>query len=216
MKRALGGYENRGLTIVEVLVVIATLGIIAMIILARPPHDRSIRINCTSNLKQVGIAFRVWEGDNGDHYPMTISTKKDGTMEYAGGSNFFRHFQVMSNELNNPIVLICPQDSRKPADDFTNMSNANISYFVGLDADETWPAMPLAGDRKLLTNGVAVKPGLLVFGVTNAVSIAWQVKMHNGAGNVALADGSVQQFSSAALQQMLQNSGTNVIRLGVP
>ena len=27
------------------------------------------KINCINNLKQVGLAFRIWEGDNGDKYP---------------------------------------------------------------------------------------------------------------------------------------------------
>ena len=34
------------------------------------------RINCVNNLKQVGLAFRIWEGDNNDKYPMAVSTAK--------------------------------------------------------------------------------------------------------------------------------------------
>ena len=34
------------------------------------------RINCVNNLKQDGLAFRIWEGDNGDKYPMAVSTDK--------------------------------------------------------------------------------------------------------------------------------------------
>lgn len=32
------------------------------------------RINCVNNLKQIGLAFRIWSGDNDDKYPFDVST----------------------------------------------------------------------------------------------------------------------------------------------
>lgn len=56
-------------------------------------------------------------------------------MEFCavGGDGFdrnaARHFQVMSNELSTPKLLICPQDkARKPAADFVNLQAGNVTY----------------------------------------------------------------------------------------
>ena|ERR1041385_2148903 len=48
--------------------------------------------------KTNGLSFRVWEGDNGDKYPMQVSRTNGGSMEFITGPNAFLHFQVMSND----------------------------------------------------------------------------------------------------------------------
>jgi len=40
--------------------------------------------------------------------------------------------------------------------------------------------------------------------------------MHKNQGNVALADGSVQAFSSSRLQEVLSNTGVATNRLAMP
>jgi prepilin-type processing-associated H-X9-DG protein len=45
------------------------------------------------------------------------------------------------------------------------------------------------------------------FPTTSTVSVGWMDNMHAKQGNVALADGSVQQFSRSRLQEALRNSG---------
>jgi len=104
---------NRALTLIEVLVVI--VGVAAILLwLTLPSRPRAgakaVRINCVNNLKQAGLAFRVWEGDNNDHFPMKGITNRLGEMERANLTNMFRNFQVMFNELINPKVLICSTD----------------------------------------------------------------------------------------------------------
>lgn len=108
---------------------------------------------CITQLKQIGLAFRMWALDNGDHYPFNVSTRSGGTMELcAPGKDGFEeraavHFQVMSNELASPKILVCPADtSRHPAADFRNLQTANVSYFVrsGTNIDETNPEEVLA------------------------------------------------------------------------
>ena len=142
----------------------------------------------------------------------------------------------MSNEVNNPKVLVCPSDTRTQANSFDGpninnnnlgkVQNAAISYFVGKDADETFPAMLLSGDRNVCDNPTIPAPGpnapngysvadtvltgyAHYFGIPTIITTGdgWSPKQHNGAGNVGLSDGSVQQVTSSGFRQLLSRSG---------
>jgi prepilin-type N-terminal cleavage/methylation domain-containing protein len=172
--------RGRGFTLTELLVVIVVLAIVALVLLpaiSSGPHG-PMKINCVNNMKQVGLAFRIWEGDNGGKYPMQVSVPNGGAMELAVRGDVSAIFRVMSNELSTTKVLVCPQDrKRTAATDFAGgLSDANISYFVGLDAEDTiFPQMVLSGDDNLDVNGVRVRPGILNLS-TNA-PVEWTEKV---------------------------------------
>ena len=183
--------------------------------------QNSARRQCVNNLKQVELAFKTWAVDNSDRFPMAVPSKEGGTKEFVEGGNAFRHFQVMSNELTTPKILICPADSRKlrpqvegqPAQGFGDLQNASISYFVGLDANDTKPSVFLLGDRNV-TNGVS--PVHTVLALRPEIPARWTETIHMNQGNVGLADGTIQQASSPKLQQMLQKSGDSINRIALP
>jgi len=208
---------KRAFTLIELIVIIFCVVMLGALVVGGLSRAREQAHSscCNCNLKQIGLSFRTWSGDHEDRFPMSVSTNKGGSLEWASGPGMFRHFQVMSNELNNPIVLVCPRDNRKPAKDFTNFSNTNLSYFAAFDGDETYPAMPLAGDWNLTKSNLALGPGLAVF--NTSVDIAgWSKKLHKERGNLGICDGSVQNATSAGLQLYFQRSGTNVLRLAIP
>ena len=215
MKTLLRDNQNHAVTLLELLVVLAVLAVAAAILLPDILRPRPVmRINCVNNLKQIGLATRVWEGDNNDKYPPSVSVTNGGSMEYSTGPNEWRHFQVMSNELSTPKVLICPRDtSRFFATNFTFMNNSNISFFFGVDASETNSMMFLSGDRNI-TNGTLVKNSMLEL-TTNRPS-GWTSEIHNKVGNVALADASVQQVSVTGLRTTVANTGLATNRLQMP
>jgi prepilin-type processing-associated H-X9-DG protein len=205
------------LTLVELLVIVAIVAIMASLIGVPNSRDKAeaVRIQCLSNLKQIGIAFRVWEGDHDDHYPMTVYTNQFGGPMYITSTDMFRYFQAMSNEISNPQILICPADKkRETATNFTSdFNSSHISYFVGLDADETNSAAFLAGDSNI-TNGLPARNGLMEL-MTNQ-NVGWTRERHHEAGNVAMADGSVQQFSTPALNTASKHTGFATNRLLMP
>jgi hypothetical protein len=72
-------------------------------------REHAMSINCINNLKQFGLAVRIWANDNGEINPPNIV--------------------VMSNELSNAKILICPADKgRVAATDFATFTTANCSY----------------------------------------------------------------------------------------
>ena len=111
-------------------------------------------------------------------------------------------------------LLICPSDRRTPASNFGELRDGNNSYFVGLDAADSLPQLPLSGDRNLMTNGVPVGSGLLVL-TTNSV-VGWTSAIHQNSANVLLGDGSVQQATSSRLRDQVANSGSATNRIVVP
>lgn len=213
MKRML---ENRSaFTFVGLLVVLAVVAILAAMLLPALANakSRAQRIQCVNDLKQCGLAVRVWEGDHNDLYPMAVSNSLGGSLEWVPGGNAFRHFQVLSNELGTTKILVCPADTRKPAADFDHLQNINVSYFVGLDAKETDPQALLYGDRNI-TNGLA--PVHSVLNLKPGIPAGWTAALHHGVGNIGLADGSVQQFSTIGVRNAIANTGDQTNRIALP
>jgi prepilin-type processing-associated H-X9-DG protein len=204
------------MTLVEVLVVVVILAVLACLLLPAlaTARKRAQLIYCNNYLKQIGLGFRIWEGDHTNHYPMSISTNFGGTFECVARGDTFRHFQVMSNELVTPYILICPSDARPRAKDFGSaFSNTNVSYFVGVDADSSRPQELLSGDRNIV-GGTKLSNGIVEI-TTNGL-VGWSSEMHNGVGNIGLADGSVQALTVQGLRQALLNTGLATNRLALP
>jgi len=115
---------------------LVALTLLAVLLFGPPTSERRAqRINCVSNLKQLGIAFRIWAIDHGDQYPCNVSTNAGGAMELCAvdkdgfDSNAVFLLKAMAGELITPKLLVCPQDkSKKPAPDFNSPGPANISY----------------------------------------------------------------------------------------
>lgn len=210
--------RRAGFNLLDALVLIAIFALATILILPRVARSkpRAARINCVNNLKQVGLAFRCWALDNQDKFPTRLSASTNGAMELAETGAVWTVFQVMSNELNTPKLLVCPNDTkRKPAGSFSQgFGNTNLSYFISLDADETQPQMFLAGDDNWLIGGNPAARG--VVSIWTNTPVAWTTARHNKQGNVALADGSVQGFSSARLGIGLASTGFATNRLAFP
>jgi competence protein ComGC len=231
MKPRVSNQKAAALTLVEVLVVAIVLVVIVAILLPAlaSTNRKSSRLGCVNNLKQISLAFRLWEGDNGDKYPMSVSVTNGGTMELAAGTNAWFSFLVMSNQLSTPKVLHCPEDTNRfAANNFSaGVNHRNISYFVGVDSSESDPQALMSGDDNFVIDGEPVKPGLL--SVTSNTTMAWDSTRHIAfnshfwtaarnkyIGNLGLADGSAWQWNTDGLRKAVHQTGLATNRLAIP
>src|SRR5688572_19607031 len=132
MNPAVSKRPSRGPKLKEVIAVVVILGILAFLVLsALSGANRMARmIACTNNVKQIGLAARIFASDHKDRFPMEVPVSEGGTREIVGFGVVVPHFLVISNELSVPKLLICPSDTRMVASKFGDLRDWNISYFV--------------------------------------------------------------------------------------
>ena len=203
MKRILK--RKKGFTLIELLVVIAIIAILAAMLLPvlAAAKRRAQRINCVSNLKQVNLAMRIWEGDNNNQYPMAVSTSAGGCMEYLACTANTKGYQAAgitnvfddcSNEMSTTKIFVCPSDSsRNYATNFGELGQTapgttpgagtnGISYFICGDANEGYPQMVLDGDRNLGTTATAPAPAI---NMNNGYALGTGTPVGIPSGNIA-------------------------------
>jgi competence protein ComGC len=219
--------KSQGFTLIELILVIVVMFLIVLTAVIYPQahvRAKAPRITCLNNLKQVGIAYRIWESDHDDLFPALQSVTNGGWREVLTNANqgfrCWTNYVIMANEMGLVTkVLICPSDERKPADSFTNFANINLSYFVGVSAIDTEPQSLLGGDRNLgdgskpdpdygfsPENGKGNDVALQINSKTSPVW--WSLKMHSaaagnsaGAGNILMGDDSAQEVSTLSFRE---------------
>jgi competence protein ComGC len=205
-------------TKVELLAVLAAMvvGVALLLPALARAKAKANRISCVGNLKNLGLAMRIFATDNGGAFPWLLSTNASddgkggkigpGTREFtANARDLWRHFQILSNELSTPRILVCSSDKeRRPTRSWTNLNNLNLSYFLGLGASAEWPQSILAGDRNLLLEGRALSNEVVQFG--SRTNVSFDRRLHVGAGNLLLGDGSAQQVSDQRLREQFHDA----------
>ena len=138
-------------------------------------------------------------------------------------------FSIISNALSVPKFLVCPSDAKR----FQLKSNSfaflmapaqapvrdrAISYFIGTSASENHPGSILGGDRNLAggpfgadpntpPSQVALRiPYATATNVAAMKSAVWTQDIHQGAGNLLLGDGSVQQVNAGRMRDQFRDA----------
>lgn len=197
-----------GFTLLELLLVIAIIALLAGLLLPTLGKAKlqAKRINCVSNLQQLGVAFHSFAHDHDDKLPMHVSTNDGGTLISKLGTNgvpyeiapAYQHFQALSNELVSARLLICPADTRAAAEQFAALQNDNVSYLVVVNARFGNSLAVLSGDRNI---AAATVTGILQTTPDDNPHVRWTDEMHRGQGNLLFADGHVEKQNNPTLKK---------------
>src|SRR6185503_3654461 len=161
------------------------------------------RLQCGSQLKQIGLAFHSFSHDHNSQFPMKVSTNSGGSKEFADAASrlsgdfyfTYRHFQPLATHLLSPTLLKCPVDHRRTAaTNFPDLHNGNVSYFINADSEFGNSQSILAGDANLARVASRMQ-------IAERGALAWNAEMHHLSGNVLFGDGHVEQW----------NNGTTIV-----
>ena len=191
-------YGRRGFTLIELLVVISIIGVLIALLLpaVQAAREAARRIQCTNNLKQLGLALHNYEGTNGALPIGVIVTRTPSgdpifggwgplarILPYIEGQNQFNacNFSVGNETPANITAMgisiaafLCPSDPNINSifvDDGVNRNNAN--YGMNRGDWYVWGGLVSNVEPKSpFRTNVSIKFSSITDGLSNTMMVA--------------------------------------------
>jgi prepilin-type N-terminal cleavage/methylation domain-containing protein len=156
-QQAVSNGVSGAFTLIELLVVIAIIAILAALLLPAlaAAKERSMRISCASQLKQIGTGVIMYSGDNSDYPPQFYLPNGSGinmwqtdllARDTAGSSTITvgpMGIGILwaTKIIPDPKVYYCPSLAAGAADN----NNATYTYYTA--NNNPWPSDPPGDDK---------------------------------------------------------------------
>jgi len=179
-------------TLIELLVVIAIIAILAGMLLPalNNARERSRRVNCASNLKQFGMAFKLYSNDFREYLPYNAAYTFSGKMPgYDEGG-----FGLLTDNgyLTDAKLYICPSTTAKTGEDCSYM-------YIG----ELRKAMEPLGEVPMTEKNTTAAIATAADGASNDDAKT----NHERFGNFVYGDGHVTGYSGSDFIRQNNNHG---------
>ena len=216
--------QNSGFTLIEILVVIAIIGILAALIFpaVSKMRERADTLTCSNHLRQIHLIAMTWVNDHGEFWKLTVVDRSDGS---GAKDSWYTDMKSMlpKDEINE--LLQCPAYKKKYHPNWNPWGN---SYVMNSDLDGDGKNWTPAGQIPVSRPVNVPRPSLIPFffdaAPQNPGNAQWAVgypytmyrlpanvgDYHpNGSHNVLFVDGHVENRTRAdipAWEQQLNNS----------
>lgn len=105
--------EQRAFTLTEILIVVALIGVLAVLLLPALNgfRNKGRRATCVSNLRQISIGLRMYADDSSDMAPRTPGTESNPALNWSGYKALMKKNVGINGASPANGIFACPADT---------------------------------------------------------------------------------------------------------